>query len=462
MAALAKHPLMTTWLALFSIAAPLAALLPGCGSGPAPAVTRNATPRKALVLITPHNEMIRYAFEVGFASWYLEHKGAVVNIEWIFRGTPDCVAYVERVPGLVARREPIPRPDVMFGGGIADHARLADGGLSTPLDLDDVIAAYPTDVNGIPTRDPKNRWFATGLSSFGLLINAAACAAREIPAPATWADLAEPRFASWLAIADPRFSGSHRECLALTLEQLGWEQGWPVIMRMLANTRALSGRSGAALDLTISGHTLATFAVNFDGAARAAGSGGPARYLIPSGATAVTPDVISALQVGEHPDVAADFVRFVLSEEGQALWAVSSEERNTPGESLYHYPIDPAIYEKYAGALCVDLNPFADPPGLTINAERARTRGVLLEVLIPAAAGDNHIELQRLWERVRAAGSPTDLVTELLAPPFDDAQALAHGARLAAATTDEEAALLAEWSQMFTERYARVARALAE
>ncbi len=430
-----------------------------CQRDPTAATTQPVGPQKRLVILTPHSEDIRTTFAAGFARWYLSNRSAPVYIEWIYRGTPQCVQYVRELPAARAQGAPAPTPDLMFGGGISDHAALAAGGWSRPLPLPD-DARIPPEIHGLPTRDEQHRWHATGLSSFGLVVNERAAAARGIAPPTTWADLADPRFYGWVAIADPRSSGSHRECLTIILQRHGWPEGWSLIVRTLANTRALNNRSGEALRQVDSGVSLVTYAVNFDGQALAADSGGALRYIDPPSATAVTPDVISVLKTASDPELAADFVRYVLSDEGQSLWGVPREQRTALGATLYHYPIVPALYETHAGRLAVARNPLTEDFGVKLDLPRAARQAAALRVLVPAAAaGDNGLRLQQLWKRLIDAGLPAAAVAMLTAPPLDE-PALAALAEQVEAAPDAEEAALADWTARFAKLYADVAALL--
>lgn len=411
---------------------------------------------RKLTIITPHNQRIRYAFAAGFSRWYHENRDQLVHVEWVYRGTPQCVSYIESIPEIRAQGGRYTNPDVFFGGGITDHGYLAEKGYLRSAEVTFPDADVPATINGIPTRDPENRWFATGLSSFGILYNQQACAARGVDPPTTWADLADPRFFSWLGIADPRASGSHRECLVLTLQQLGWAEGWPVIVKMLGNSRALSGRSGDALQLVETGHALATFAVNFDGLSRVAASDGRLAYVDPPGATVVTPDIISVLSTAQERTLAREFVNYVLSEEGQALWIVAEEHRSTSGATLYHYPINATIYdnEAYAGKLSVERNPFETGFGMEINPQQLVRQGQLLRVLIPALTEQHHIPLQHAWARINDAGDPAALA-KLTALPFQPSQITTIVEELAdsqAATARQQ-----EWSEFFSGQLSAVA-----
>jgi iron(III) transport system substrate-binding protein len=451
-------------LAALALAVPLGVCC-GCGNEPPPQPKRAAQ----LVILTPHNETIRETFAEAFWNWHMDNRGAPVRITWIYRGTPQCVEYVRASRAAQPAGGRYVDADVMFGGGIADHAALAKLGFCRSLELDRELEHIPPTLHGLPTRDPDKRWFATGLSSFGMLYNEQACGWRGKDPPKTWADLADPRFMGWLAVADPSGSGSHRECLALILQTQGWDAGWPMVMKILGNTRALNARSGEALSQVEQRVSLATFAVNFDGMSRAARSGGTLKYIDPAGATIFSPDIVSVLSTGRNAEVAMDFVRYLLSEEGQALWAVKREHRPDPyGATLYHYAILPQIYERDARELAVTHNPLG-PEGertaATFDPAGTDWQARLLNPLVRAACRDeNHVRLQRLWQALNEKGVSDDVraagLAELTAPPFDEQQAVEYAQRLTTLSADQTDDLVQEWSAQFAERYARVAEML--
>jgi ABC-type Fe3+ transport system substrate-binding protein len=428
----------------------------GCEGSPQRVVGKPPPQPKWLHIVTPHNEKIRSAFQHNFSAWHVKNRGTAVYFNWIVRGTPECLHYIRQVVDGAHQSEPLAAPDLMFGGGVSDHALLAERGQSVSIDLDDVLADIPAEIDGLPTRDSQNRWTAVGLSSFGILHNAAACAERGIEPPSTWADLAAPRFRSWIALADPAYSGSTRECLMLIVQKEGWEQGWATIVRILANARALVSRSSVALNQVRSGVSLASVAVNFDGLARVADSDGTLRYVNPPGATAVTPSAMSVLRTCSDRQLAEDFVRFCLSEAGQKLWGLKAEHRGGIGETLYHYPIDPAIYDKYAGQLALAENPFQQSLGLKLDQQKRRQQTDILLPLVQAACGQNHIRLQETWDTVVEAGLPEAALTELTAPPFDEQAAYALGAEYAAAERGAARQMRAQWSALFKAKYEKV------
>ncbi|MCK4340757.1 MAG: extracellular solute-binding protein [Phycisphaerae bacterium] len=414
-------------------------------------------PPRKLTILTPHGGAIRETFETGFWNWHLEQRKTPVNITWIYRGTPQCVEYMRAAGGGVSEGERYTRADLMFGGGLSDHGKLAAEGFARAVDLGGALAEIPGDVHGTPTRDAQGRWFVTGLSSFGIVYNERACAQRGITPPTTWDDLADPRFYGWVAVADPLASGSHLECLILVVQHKGWADGWGTIIRILANARALNARSGDALRQVRAGTALATFAVNFDGMALAAESAGALKYIDPPGATAASLDIISVLSTASDIELAKDFVRYVLSEEGQALWGVIREHRAPYGETLYHYPIAPSVYEKYADHLAVAQNPLQVEFGLQVDPDQTTRWGSLLKPLVRAVCDEgNHVRLQQAWRAVIDAHLPPEALAELTAPPFDEQATPELSARFQAADTPELRQQVDEWTALFSRKYAQI------
>lgn len=424
----------------------------GCDRSANPAYAA-PPPSKQLTVVTPDNEKIRRAFQHNFSTWYANKYGPSVQFDWVVRGTPECLKYVSEG---AESDDPRPIPDIMFGGGILDHTWLAEQGLSAPIKLDGAVADIPAEVDGLKTRDAEGRWYATGLSSFGILYNKAACEQRRIEPPADWADLADPRFESWIAMADPKVSGSTRESLMLILQGQGWDAGWATIMRILGNTRALVDGSSVALHQVETGVSLATFAVNFDGMALAAESNGKLVYFNPPGETAVNPTATSVLGTCKDMELATEFVRYCLSEEGQKIWSLRAEARGGMGETLYHYPINPKIYDQFADQLAVEDNPFKTHLGLKFDPELRAQNAAIALPLIAAACGDNHVALQQAWAALTQAGLPEEAVAKLTVPPLGEAAAHDAGAKLASANDDTAADMRAEWGRLFAARYKAV------
>jgi ABC-type Fe3+ transport system substrate-binding protein len=210
-----------------------------------------------LVLVSPHNEAIRYEFSLGFQRWYTAKTGRTVYLDWRnVGGTSDIARYLAgqydasfrylwtqklgriwsagiqaayKAPHLPADASQADREaraeflksdvgcdiDVFFGGGPYDFGiqaragRLVDSGLHSLHPEWFTDATFPETVDGERYRDAGNLWFGTVLSSYGILYNKDALQRLgfEHP-PEQWSDLTDPRYFGEVALCDPTQSGS--------------------------------------------------------------------------------------------------------------------------------------------------------------------------------------------------------------------------------------------------------------
>lgn len=225
----------------------------------------------ALVIVTPHNEAIRYEFSRAFSRFYQERTGRTVHIDWRMPGgtseiarylqsgffaafeyhwrslgkpwSPDVQAAfddsriklpasaTEDTPAQAARRAFLSSNvgmgiDLFFGGGAydfriqAEAGRLVDSGILQAQPSWFQPDSIPQMVSGEPFFDPEGRWVGAVISSFGIAYNADALKRlgfKEIPA--AWQDLADPRFFREVALADPTKSGSAAKAFEMIIQQ---------------------------------------------------------------------------------------------------------------------------------------------------------------------------------------------------------------------------------------------------
>ncbi|MEI6278657.1 MAG: extracellular solute-binding protein [Verrucomicrobiae bacterium] len=225
----------------------------------------------SLVIVSPHNEAIRYEFSRAFADYYKDKTGRSVRLDWrLPGGTSEIARYLkgeyyasfERewtlgghawTPAVAAAFDnPKVRPadaaaldtpaqaarrgflasqrgigmDVFFGGGAFDFEQQASAGRLVPCD---VIRAHPdwfTDasipekVSGEIFYDAGGRWIGACLASFGICYNTDSLrrlGVRELPA--SWHDLTNPILFKQVALADPTKSGSAAKAFEMLIQQ---------------------------------------------------------------------------------------------------------------------------------------------------------------------------------------------------------------------------------------------------
>lgn len=248
---------------------------------------------ETLVLITPHNEALRYEYTQGFRKWYQARTGRTIALDWrVIGGTSEINRYLESefvasfqnhwtkklgrewsndvlaafgdprivpdgtpqddTPGETARREFLNSEvscgiDLFFGGGSFDFIRHAEAGRLVDSGImrlrpewfrDEVI---PQSFTGEPYWDPRGLWIGDVLSSYGMVYNLDSLARLGIAdPPRAWKDLADPRLFGEVALCDPTKSSS----IAKAFENVIQQQ----IQQRLDRLRVETGRPRAEIE----------------------------------------------------------------------------------------------------------------------------------------------------------------------------------------------------------------------
>jgi iron(III) transport system substrate-binding protein len=224
-----------------------------------------------LVLITPHNEAIRYEFTRAFSEFYKARTGRTVRLDWrSVSGTNEITRYLKSefyssferfwtrsgrnwsveaaasfdnpsvspsaspesdTPAQSARRAFLESDvgvgiDLFFGGGAFDFIQQARAGRLVDCGFIQANPRWFTDesipqmVSGEPYYDPEGRWIGTCLSSFGICYNIDSLERLGFKAvPASWNDLTNPLLLKQVALADPTKSGSAAKAFEMVIQQ---------------------------------------------------------------------------------------------------------------------------------------------------------------------------------------------------------------------------------------------------
>jgi iron(III) transport system substrate-binding protein len=232
-----------------------------------------------LVIVTPHNEAIRYEFGRGFSAWHQAKYGKPVKIDWrAIGGTTEIMRYLkseyasaakawwtrdlhktwpdnatETVTGAAPPKSPellevynqfratddpnafSTRIDLFFGGGEFDHSSAYRQGLAVPpwdpqhpppglftqdsgLRTQDSFVLIPANMSGEIWRTPT--LFGTVISTFGICYNIDRLHDLNVTTPpTTWNDLANPIYFGQVGAADPSKSGSVAKAFEMMIHQ---------------------------------------------------------------------------------------------------------------------------------------------------------------------------------------------------------------------------------------------------
>lgn len=188
-----------------------------------------------------------------------------------------------------------------------------------------VVAAYkPQHWDDIPAdlKDPDGYWFTVHSGTMGFMVNVDALDGK--PIPRSWADLLKPEYKGLVGYLDPssafvgyvaamaanQASGGTVDNVQPGLDYLKKLQANdPIVPKQTSYARLLSGEIGILLDYDFNAYR----AKHKDGA--------NVEFVIPQEGTIAVPYVMSLVANAPHADNGRNALDFVMSDEGQAIWA---------------------------------------------------------------------------------------------------------------------------------------------
>jgi ABC-type Fe3+ transport system substrate-binding protein len=420
-------------------------------------------------VLSPHRDEVREEVARSFAVWYAgRHPGAApVAVVWqdVGGGTSQIAKFVESQFGVSPEGIGV---DLLFGGGTDLYLRFAAKGYLARTDLPRGLFAdgrIPRDLNGVPLYDPGGRWYGAVLSSFGILSNVRVLERISQPLPRRWEDLGEPGLCRWVGAGDPRMAGSVHMVCEIVLQRDGWDGGMRLLLRQAANARDFIRDSGSLTREVSEGDVAA--AGNIDANALGAVGRDPEgmRFVLPAGATVISPDSVAVLKGAPSADLAGAFIEYLLSDDGQRLFFLKP---GAPGGPL-HYPLArlsvvPGLYRRYppSARSVGDVDPFTLGGAFDYNASLGQSRWDALNDLLGAVAVDAHQELSCAWQTLLAARLPARsrqaLEAELFRPPVREAELAEYAGQALAASPRYRAETVNRWGEDARRRYREVAR----
>ena len=270
----AKRIVNSVWLKVALVLVALAGVLAAPFALRSDASSRFANAERSLIIISPHNDLIRKEFSRGFSEHMEAKTGDLVRIEWrhvggtgeiakfldtSYRaafehhwktevktkwegpGSPGVAAVTYRMPGFfdepnehaafeLARQTFLKSNvgvgiDLFFGGGDYDfgqHSKkghLVDSGLAEAEPEWFTEEVIPAAAGGVKFYDPEHRWLGNCLSGFGIVYNTDTLEKIGVNPPTVWEDLGDPLYYGTLALADPVKSGSATKAFEMLIQE---------------------------------------------------------------------------------------------------------------------------------------------------------------------------------------------------------------------------------------------------
>jgi putative spermidine/putrescine transport system substrate-binding protein len=190
---------------------------------------------------------------------------------------------------------------------------------------DGVVSAYkPAFWNEIPDglKDPDGYWFTIHSGTLGFMVNVDALKGK--PIPRSWADLLKPEYKGLVGYLDPASAfvgyvgavainsarGGTLDNFTPAIEYFkALKKNEPIVPKQTSYARVLSGEIAILLDYDFN-----AYRARYKDKANVA-------FVIPAEGTAVVPYVMSLVARAPDADNAKKALDFIMSNEGQAIWA---------------------------------------------------------------------------------------------------------------------------------------------
>ncbi|MEY8829323.1 ABC transporter substrate-binding protein [Sedimentitalea sp. XS_ASV28] len=206
--------------------------------------------------------------------------------------------------------------------------------------------------------------------------------------PTNWNDLLRPLYRDKIAMARPARSGSAHMLVERMLMVRGWEDGWRYLLELSGNLSTLTARSYGVPDGLINERFEIGLTIDFLSEAKSDML--DFRYGRPIVLAAAQ---VGILKGGKAPMRACDFLRMLLSRDGQAALMA-------PGIS--RIPFDPLVREEMVADLPEDIVEALKLAWLEYDAEQSSNRYWAVNTLFDLMITDRLVERRNLWRRYHA------------------------------------------------------------
>jgi iron(III) transport system substrate-binding protein len=199
----------------------------------------------------------------------------------------------------------------------ADITELSDPTMLSILFRQGAVDPYES-VNGaiLPAsfRHPKYAWYGTAFIFMHLIVNKDQVSPAE--EPKSWSHIADPKWKGKLVWGSPNYGSSQYATVKGLLDLHGWDliekmkanetmviQGWPEAENAVASGERLVGGDASGRSF------------------RALAKGAPLRNVYPEEGSIVSLGAASIMKPAKHPNAARLLLEFILSIEGQSIYA---------------------------------------------------------------------------------------------------------------------------------------------
>ena len=207
-----------------------------------------------------------------------------------------------------------PRGDVWVGGTLDPHTVAADEGLTEayqPSNWDEQIVAV---------RDPVGDLRVLGMYSgvLGFAVNVPLLEAEGIAIPQSWEDLLDPNLKGYVGMANPNTSGTALTTVGTLIQVFGEDEAFEYMKKLHQNIGVYT-KSGAAPGVLVGRGELGVCIIFLHDVIKHAEWGYPVTPVVPEEGTGFEIGGLNLITGAPHPELAKQFIDWVLSAEAQEL-----------------------------------------------------------------------------------------------------------------------------------------------
>lgn len=287
---------------------------------------------KQLTVVTSFPKDLTNEFKQAF-----EKQNPGVKVEMLKKKTTAGVKYIQETASNNSS-------DIFWASAPDAFEVLKEDGLLAKYSVK--ATGIPEVVGSYPINDPDGYYKGFAASGYGMMWNTRYLKAKKIPAPKEWNDLAKAVYHGHTGMSAPSRSGTTHLTVETILQGENWENGWKLMKEIAGNFNTVTERSFGVPDGVNSGQFGVGIVIDFFGLSSQA-SGFPVEFAYPT-VTTLVPANIAIVNNSPHPEAAAAFIEFLLSEAGQEMLL---------NPKIRRLPVRP---ETYAKAPKDFPNPFTD------------------------------------------------------------------------------------------------------
>lgn len=410
-------------------------------------------------ILSPHPPALRDEFTAGFQAWMKANHGMDAGVEWLDQGgTSQIMRFIvseyKRSPSGI-------NMDLFFGGGTDSYLQLVEQNLLEPYPVPGtILSAVGRQIAGVPVYDEQYRWYGVALAGFGIMYNRLLQTQLNLPAAATWEDLANPALMGKIAAPDPRNSGSGHMIYEIILQAYGWEKGWRVLTEMAANVKSFTAGASDVPNEVALGNVIYGPVIDFYAYAQMVKTGADKiAYVTPEGLSVINPDAIAILKGAPNMELAKRFVEYCLTPDAQKLLMLPVGEPGGPkSEVVARSSVLPGLYDELGDKRLIAANPFEIQNTVHYDAELGGRRWSLVNDLYGSLLIDSAKELTAAWKSV--SGASESARAAFAAMPITESEANALSERW---NSDDYALTrkdtVSKWRAFARDKYAAAAKA---